>query len=225
MIRTVFLIIFLVLAIAGWGAFMGQKVKLQEMGVALATAQSQVAPANEGIATLTTSLQDVLERRASAKSGDFTSTPVNEDELALLLWATVGKNRGGMGYVTPMAMGVPPYVDVYVADAIALSLYDGETNTLKVVKAVDFRSRLATQDFVRQAPQILVFVINQAKLPSPEGNFGEIAVGAMTQNVYLLATELGLKVRYIASIDEAGIREHLPLNEGDRPVAVMPLAK
>jgi hypothetical protein len=226
MIRNIFLILFIILALAGWGAFMGQELKLQELGVELAVAQNQVAPRVEGVASASApKMEALLEERASAKSTDFTSTPVNEEELALLLWSTSGKNRAGTGYVTPMAMGVPPYVDVYVADALAIRFYDGETNSLREVKAGDFRRQMAAQDFVRQAPQILVCVISGSKLPSSEGNFGEIAVGAMTENVYLLAGELGVKARYIASIDGDGIRENLPLKEGDRPVAVMPLSR
>ena len=165
-----------------------------------------------------------LEKRASAGQADFPAGEISPETLGTLLWAATGLNRGGKGWTVPMAMGREPYVSVYVATANGAYLYDWRFDSLKEITKEDIRGSIARQDFARTAPMTLVFVINSEALDRLQ-QFGYVAVGAMTQNVYLAADELGIGTRYVASLVPDAVKTGLKLAEGDIPVAIMPIGR
>jgi nitroreductase len=55
--------------------------------------------------------------------------------------------------------------------------------------------------------------------------FSRVAVGAMTQNVYLAAAALQLGARYIHAIKAEEIAGALKLADGDAPICLMLLGK
>ncbi|MDR1387093.1 MAG: nitroreductase family protein [Propionibacteriaceae bacterium] len=164
-----------------------------------------------------------IERRNSTLAGDFTDRPVAEDVQAALGWAATGKNRDGTGFVVPLAMGAEPYVSVYLATSTGVSRFDWKTNELVVVSADDVRSVLVTPGYAKQAPCLMLFVIDQDSAPGGADN-GYIAVGAMTQNVYLLADELNVQTRFIASIDHDQFRDQLRLSSTQIPAGAIVMA-
>jgi hypothetical protein len=172
---------------------------------------------------------DVLKHRASASSGSFPTGAVSMEELSTILWAASGLNRPGKGWTVPMAMGREPYCKVYAAGENGAFLYDWKNNVLKEISKSDVRSALGSQGFIAKAPYILVFVIDgeaAGKFDGTRGaDWGRVAVGAMTQNVYLAAEALNIGVRYIAFLKADAVRNHLKLTDADTPICIMPLGK
>ncbi|MBQ6436095.1 nitroreductase family protein [bacterium] len=173
-------------------------------------------------------LMPALQNRASTARADFTREAVSEEDLLKLAWAATGKNRdGNSGYTVPLAMGSDPYVDVYLYDQNGIRRYDYDNNGFVDVSSTDARADIMMMSEIADIPQMMVFVINPDKLPggNPDTTYGYVAVGAMTQNVYLLAEQLGVQRRYIASIKADGIKTSAGLADNQIPVAAVILAR
>ena len=172
---------------------------------------------------------DALGSRASAVGADFASMKdVSLENLSTVLWAATGLNRGEKGWTVPMAMGMEPYVKIYVARADGTFLYDWRTHALKEVSKEDVRGRIGKQDFVAKAPCTLIFVSDSAalsrKFKDDDGEeFAAVAAGAMTQNVYLASGALGIGTRYIRSARDDEIERILSLRDDDDVLCIMPM--
>jgi hypothetical protein len=174
-------------------------------------------------------LFDSLKKRASTPGGGFPTGMVSDDELSNVLWAATGLNRGKNGWTVPMANGKQPYVRLYVASEKGTFLYEWEGHYLREINNQDIRADVGMQSFTKRAPYILMFVSDGASLKDYDAekanNFSQIAVGAMSQNVYLSATALKLSTRYIHSIKPENISQSLQLPEGNKPIGIMLLGK
>ena len=128
----------------------------------------------------------------------------------------------------PMAMGMEPYVKIYVARADGTFLYDWRAHALKEVSKEDIRGRIGKQDFVAKAPCTLIFVSDSAalskKFKDDDGEeFAAVAAGAMTQNVYLASGALGIGTRYIRSARDDEIERILSLPDDDEVLCIIPM--
>ena len=172
---------------------------------------------------------DALGSRASAVGADFASMKdVSLENLSTVLWAATGLNRGEKGWTVPMAMGMEPYVKVYVARSDGTFLYDWRAHALEEVSKEDVRGRVGKQDFVEKAPCTLIFVSDSAalsrKFKDNDGEeFAAVAAGAMTQNVYLASGALGIGTRYIRSARDDEIERILSLPDDDEVLCIMPM--
>ena len=172
---------------------------------------------------------DALGSRASAVGADFASMKdVSLENLSTVLWAATGLNREEKGWTVPMAMGMEPYVKVYVARSDGTFLYDWRAHALKEVSKEDVRGRVGKQDFVAKAPCTLIFVSDSAalsrKFKDNDGEeFAAVAAGAMTQNVYLASGALGIGTRYIRSARDDEIERILSLPDDDDVLCIMPM--
>ena len=165
---------------------------------------------------------EAMENRASAVSAQFPTGAISQNELSTLLWAASGRNRGGSGWTVPTAIGMDPYVSVYVASRDGMFLYNGREHALEQVSAGDARAKVTSQSFAHPAPYILIFVVNGK---SGGAVFGQVLAGAMTQNVYLAAQSLNIGARFMATMNQDFIRGELKLAGEDVPVNIMPLGK
>ena len=173
---------------------------------------------------------DALGNRASAVGGDFASMKdVSLENLSTVLWAATGLNRGEKGWTVPMAMGMEPYVKVYVARADGVFLYDWKAHALKEVSGADVRGRIGKQDFVAKAPCTLILVSDSEALSRKfkdddvREQFAAVAAGAMAQDVYLAAGAVGVGTRYIRSVREDDIEDFLGLKDDDDVLCIMPM--
>jgi nitroreductase len=165
---------------------------------------------------------EAIENRGSAVSGQFPTGAVSDKELSTLLWAASGRNRDGKGWTVPTAMGLDPYVAIYVASKDGAFLYNGKEHALERLSTGDARAKVSSQSFANSASHILVFVIK-----GKEGTqyYGQALVGAMTQNVYLAAQSLNIGARFMATMEQASVRKELKLADDDTPVNIMPIGK
>src|SRR5215469_2980677 len=104
-------------------------------------------------------------------------------------------------------------VDVYVATAEGLFVYDAKENRLAPVLAQDIRSATGTQSFVSTAPLDLVYVADLAKAGSgPDTEFFTAAdAGFISQNVYLFCASENLATVVRRSIDRAALAKAMKL--------------
>lgn len=174
-------------------------------------------------------LFDSLKKRASTPGGGFPTGMVSDDELSSVLWAASGLNRGKNGWTVPMASGKPPYVRMYVASEKGTFIYEWEGHYLREINNQDIRGDIGKQSFTKRAPYIFIFVSDSDNLKDYDtqqaNDFSQIAVGAMSQNVYLSATALKLSTRYIHSTNPEFISQSLQLPENSKPIGIMLLGK
>lgn len=158
-------------------------------------------------------LMQALKERKSARS--FSSEKLPMQTLGNLLWAAFGINRPDTGQRTaPSAMNRQE-IDIYVATADGLYLYEAKDNTLQPVLMGDFRAATGMQPFVKDAPMELVYVADYARMgrgTDDEKNFYAAAdTGFISQNVYLFCASEGLATVVRGSVDRAALAKTMKL--------------
>lgn len=181
-----------------------------ELGFAQETKPIQLPPPQTEIGK---PLMQTLKLRQSSRS--FDSKPLPLQELSNLLWAADGINRSDSGKRTaPSAMNWQE-VDVYVALPEALYLYEAKTHRLTPVVAKDLREATGRQDFVKDAPLNLVYVVDLAKVTNVSKDdkrlFSSADVGFVAQNVYLYCASQGLAVVVRGMIDRPSLAQAMKL--------------
>ena len=132
-------------------------------------------------------LMQVLKDRRSARS--FSPKELPAQVLSNLLWAAFGVNRPESGKRTaPSAMDWQE-IDVYVATADGLYLYDAKANQLIPVVRDDVRSQTGTQPFVKDAPLNLVYVADLSRTRSSSAE-RDMYVAADTRQIPIRAPRL-----------------------------------
>jgi SagB-type dehydrogenase family enzyme len=158
-------------------------------------------------------LMQALKDRHSTR--EFSSEKLSPQVLANLLWAAFGINRPDTGKRTaPSAMNWQE-IDVYVATAEGLYVYDAKGNKLNPILAGDVRGAAGVQPFVKDAPVNLVYVADFAKTgksSAEDRNFYSAAdVGFIAQNVYLFCASEGLAVVVRGGVDRAALTKLMKL--------------
>ena len=147
------------------------------------------APDTTGGKTLKQALQ---ERRTSR---EFSNKPLPAGIISNLLWAAFGVNRATGGRTAPSAHEWHE-IDVYVATADGLYLYDARNHSLRPVRAQDIRVKTGTQSFVADAPVNLVYVADYSRMVEAEETdrilYSAADAGFISQNVCLFCASEGL---------------------------------
>jgi nitroreductase len=155
-------------------------------------------------------LMQVLKERKTSR--EFGSEKLPPQILSNLLWAAFGINRPEGKRTAPSAMNWQE-MDVYVATADGLFIYDAKASRLGPVLAQDVRAATGTQPFVAGAPLNLVYVADLAKT----GGAGDAELytsadaGFIAQNVYLFCASEGLATVVRGSVDRAALAKVMKL--------------
>jgi SagB-type dehydrogenase family enzyme len=152
-------------------------------------------------------LMQALKDRKSTRA--FSSEKLPVQTLGNLLWAAFGINRPDSGQRTaPSAMNRQE-IDIYVAIADGLYLYDAKGNTLQPVRADDLRAATGRQPLVNDAPVELVYVADYSRMgrgTDDEKNLYAAAdTGFISQNVYLFSASEGLATVVRGSVDRPAL--------------------
>ncbi|MFD7063928.1 SagB/ThcOx family dehydrogenase [Streptomyces sp. NPDC059906] len=187
-----------------------------------------------------TSLADAIEQRHS--STVFAPGPLPLTTLAGLLESAAGIHDHRPGYNVrdfpvrraPSAGGLSP-VDVYVvANDVGgldqgLYYYRPAGPELTVVDSGNMRGKVAeagiAADWLFHAPAVLVLTLDMARVEWKYGirsyRFAHVDLGVLTQNLYLVATALGLGCTAVAAFDDDTANELLRLDGRDTFVSLM----
>jgi len=164
-------------------------------------------------------LMQVLKDRSSAR--DFRPDKLPAQMLSNLLWAAFGVNRPDSGKRTaPSAMNWQE-MEIYVATAEGLHIYDATHNQLNAVSLDDLRAQTGTQAFVKDAPLNLVYVADLAKTTGSGADhdmFVAADAGFIAQNVYLFCASERLATVVRGSIDREALAKVLRLRPSQRVI-------
>jgi SagB-type dehydrogenase family enzyme len=165
-------------------------------------------------------LMQVLKNRHSDRefSADTLPTPV----LSNLLWAACGINRAESGKRTAPSAVNWQEIDVYVATAHGLYLYDPARHALQPVLAEDIREKTGAQPFVKEVPINLVYVADYAKITrasdSDKAFYSAADAAFIGENVYLFCASEGLATVVRGSVDRAALAVIMKLRPDQRVV-------
>jgi len=163
-------------------------------------------------------LMQVLKDRKSTR--EFRPDKLPMQTLSNLLWAGFGINRPDGRRTAPSASNKQE-IDIYVATADALYVYDAKTNRLHVLLREDVRVKTGTQPFVGEAPVNLIYVADLAKTgtDSEERDMDMGAdTGVIAENVYLFCASEGLSTVVRGSIDRVTLSKAMTLRANQRIV-------
>jgi len=170
-------------------------------------------------------LMQVLWKRQSARQ--FSPDPLPVEVLSNLLWAAFGINRPNGMRTAPTANNKQE-MDIYVATAKGLYLYDATANQLNPVLAEDIRglTGIPAQPYVKDAAVNLVYVADYSKMKNyffgtvreeVKDLYTAAATGFISENVYLFCAAEGLATVVRAEIDRPALASVMKLR-GDQKI-------
>lgn len=176
------------------------------------------------------SLEQALRLRHTTREFDSTRN-LTMQQLSDLLWAAQGVNRPEEGKLTSPTAINKQEVAIYVFSRDDVRLYDPHKNTLDKIADGDHRALASrrgdfVQEFVLDAPVILVMVADIAKFEmpiQPSMVMGAVDVGIVSQNINLFCAANGLATVPRACMDAAAISQLLNLTPMQVPVLNNPV--
>jgi nitroreductase len=158
-------------------------------------------------------LMQVLKDRMSSRN--FSPEKLPAQVLSNMLWAAYGVNRPGSGGRTAPSANNSMDMDIYLAMADGVFLYDAKANALKPVVTDDLRELTGRQPFVKDAPVNLIYVSDQSKMtraaPSDRDFYAAAHTGFISQNVYLFCASEGLATVVRALLDRPALAKAIGL--------------
>ncbi len=158
-------------------------------------------------------LMQVLQERHSTRS--FRDKMLPEQELSNLLWAAFGVNRPDSGKRTAPSARNWQEIDIYVATADGLYLYDAGAHRLLPILDEDIRALTGGQKFVEEVPVNLIYVADFSKISAAGDEdkkfYSAADTGFIGQNVYLYCASAGLATVVRGLVDRPALAEKMQL--------------
>jgi len=170
-------------------------------------------------------VMEAFQLRKSQRS--FSSKELSSQQLSNLLWAAYGINRPDGFRTVPAAKNWYEY-DIYVLKSDGWFLYEVGKHSLLKMGNEDLRIYGGTQDFVKAAPVILVYIADFGRMNDTTDElrkfFSAVDVGYISQNVYLWCASEGLATIVLGQVDKVKVREVLKLRPDQQVILSQPVA-
>jgi len=169
-------------------------------------------------------LMEAFQLRKSQRS--FSSKELTSQQISNLLWAAYGINRPDGFRTVPAAKNWYEY-DIYILKQDGWFLYEVSKHTLLKMGNEDLRIYGGTQDFVKAAPVILVYVADFGRMNDTTDElrkfFSAVDVGYISQNVYLWCASENLATIILGQVDKVKVREVLKLKSDQQVILSQPV--
>ena len=179
-------------------------------------------------------LEDVLIKRRSVR--EYSSSPLTLRELSHILFAAYGvTNEEGFKTVPSAGATYPLEIYVNVRDVIEVEegvyKYIPERHSIVRILEDEVSHELALaalrQMFIAVAPIVLIIAADYERTTRVYGDRGfryvHMEVGHVAQNVYLMATSLGLGTVSVGAFYDDEVRKILKIEE--YPLLLMPVGR
>uniref|UniRef100_A0A7C2ZPY6 SagB/ThcOx family dehydrogenase n=1 Tax=Ignisphaera aggregans TaxID=334771 RepID=A0A7C2ZPY6_9CREN len=188
------------------------------------------------------SVEEAIAYRRSIRS--FREEPITIEQLSQILWAAYGVTDPRRRLLSTPSAGATFPLEIYVVisrEAVKVSeskhleagvyRYENMPHKLVLLFQGDFRDGLYKaslhQSWVRNAP---VSIVICAVYERTSGYYGErgyryvhFEVGHASQNIYLMATALGLGTVAIGAFRDDDVKQLLKLPQNTHPLYIMPI--
>jgi len=170
-------------------------------------------------------LMQVLKDRKSSR--EFSSERLSDQVLSNLLWAAFGINRPVSGRRTAPSARNWQEIDIYVAMAEGLYLYDAKAHQLNPLQKGDLRPMTGSQAFVKDAFMNLIYVADYSRTGKASEEDRQIycaaAVGFISQNVYLFCASEGLATVVRGLVDRPALAKAIKLRPDQKIILTQPV--
>ncbi len=170
-------------------------------------------------------LMQVLSARRTMRS--FSRKELPQQMLSNLLWAAFGVNRPKSGKRTAPSARNWQEIDIYVATASGLYLFDARAHVLKRIMAEDIRAVTGTQRFTQVAPVNLIYVADYAKMGRAKLQdkvfYSATDTGFISQNVYLFAASEGLATVVLGTVKRQELAKKMNLRPDQKVTLTQPV--
>ncbi len=161
-----------------------------------------------------------LKNRHSSR--EFSTDTLTLPALANLLWSACGVNRAADGKRTaPSAMNWQE-IDVYVATAHGLFLYDHTKHALLPILSEDIREKTGMQPFVKDAPVNLVYVADMQRInrasEADKNFYSGVDAAFISENVYLYCASEGLATVVRGSVERDALAKAMKLRPDQKVI-------
>ncbi|CAB3287626.1 SagB-type dehydrogenase domain protein [Methanocaldococcus lauensis] len=177
-------------------------------------------------------LEDVLLKRRSIR--EYSSTPLTLKELSHLLFAAYGITDS-RGFKTVPSAGATYPLEIYVNVRDVVNLEEGvykyipEKHSIVRILDEEVGQKLALaslkQMFIAVAPIVIIIAADFERTTRVYGDRGfryvYMEVGHVAQNIYLMATSLGLGTVSVGAFYDSEIKNILGIDE--YPLLLMPV--
>ncbi len=157
-------------------------------------------------------LFDAMHCRHSTRA--YAARPLAPHVLSDLLWAAFGVNRAAGDRTAPYWRHVM-VIDIYLATAAGVWLYEPNSNRLVHHLADDIRAQTGSQDFVAVAPVELVYVAHGERMQDINAEerrlYASVDAAFIGQNVYLFCASEHLGTVFRGAVDTAAVGRLLDL--------------
>lgn len=157
-------------------------------------------------------LYSALAQRRSTR--EFSDRPLTPQVLSTLLWAAYGVNRDSGERTAPYWRHVM-VIDVYVAMADGVWLFEPQGRTLIAHLPNDIRAATGTQEFAGTAPLDLIYVAHGERMSGlslvERRLYASVDAAFIGQNVYLCCAAEGLGTVFRGAIDYRALTRALQL--------------
>ena len=157
-------------------------------------------------------LTQALKLRRSTR--EYSDRALTLQVLSDLLWAAFGINRPSGDRTAPYWRHVM-VIDVYVAMADGVWIYEPKAHTLLPHLKDDVRAQTGLQDFVASAPLNLVYVAHGERMTDVSSEerhlYASVDAAFIGQNVYLYCASEGLATVFRGAVDQAKLARALKL--------------
>ncbi|HXZ96209.1 MAG TPA: nitroreductase family protein [Burkholderiales bacterium] len=165
-------------------------------------------------------LMKALKLRHSSR--EFSNRKLPQQVLSNLLWAAFGVNRAKThGRTAPSAHDWEE-IDIYVAAADGLYVYDAHRCLLRRLQAQDIRAQTGLQSYVADAPINLVYVADLSRMAEAteeeKAYYSGPDAGFIAQNVYLYCASEGLATVVRGMVDRKALAKLMKLTPNQRVV-------
>ena len=162
-------------------------------------------------------LMEVLKQRKSSR--EFVPAKLAPQVLSNLLWAADGVNRPDSRRTAPSAHNTQE-IDIYVATADGVYLYEAKPHRLVALSSDDLRGATGKQPFVGEAGLNLVYVADFARMGADSEEektlYSAADTGFIAQNVYLFCASQGLGTVVRGWVDRPALAKTLHLRPEQR---------
>ena len=166
------------------------------------------------------SLMQSLQVRKSSR--DFSTKKLPVEVLSNLLWAACGINGPESGRRTAPSAVNWQKVDIYVAMADGLYLYNAKEHVLKPVIKQDIRELTGKQKFVKDAPVNLIYIADYSRMghgnAEEKNSYSSADAAFIAQNVYLYCASEGLATVVRGLIDRDVLAKAMRLRDSQKVI-------
>lgn len=175
------------------------------------------------------SLEQTLTERRSVR--EFTSEPLNLEQIGQLAWAAQGVTEKKRGFRTAPSAGAIYPMKLYFATQDGVFVYHPEEHSLEKVLSEDVRNKLSKaalrQSWMAEAACDVVIAGSEQKVAAKYGNRARrymlLEAGHIAQNIHLQAVSLKLGSVSVGAFDINQVHNICSMPRALEPIYIIPV--